>query len=61
MIISIVQGLHVRAAWAGNLTLAGADRELENEERARCKGFMCISSQARDIPNHEGHTEKRRN
>ena len=33
----------------------------ENEERegwTRCKGLMCISSQARDIPNHEGHTEK---
>ena len=49
--------MHIGAAWAGNLTLAGADRELKNEERedwTRCKGFMRISIQARDIP----HTEK---
>ena len=29
----VVKDLHVRAAWVGNLTLAGADMELKNEER----------------------------
>ena len=31
--ICVVKDLHVRAAWAGNLTLAGADMDLKNEER----------------------------
>ena len=41
MEISVVKDLHVRAAWAGNLTLAGADRELREEERegSRCRGL----------------------
>ena len=59
--MSVVKRLHVRATWARILTWAGADIGIVKQGKrrlTRCKRFMRIRCQARDIPNHAGHTEK---